>query len=293
MTTLVIGGTGTVGRQVVRTLLSRGENVRVLTRSLVRAGELPDGAQATIGDLRDRASLTGVFNGVDGAFMATPVSEDESLLGRTAVEAASAARLKRFVYMSVHRSREAGQIPHFRSKWPIEDALRDSGMPYVILQPNHFFQNDYWHQHPILGQGVYPEPLGQIGLSRVDVRDIADAVANALTRLGLEGAAYPLVGPNVLTGPETAEIYSRHLGRPVRYGGDDMDAWEAVARKNIPGWMVCDLRIMYEYFHQHGLKATDAEIALQDRVLAHPPRTFEAFAAETAAAWKSRAASHY
>jgi uncharacterized protein YbjT (DUF2867 family) len=293
MTTLVIGGTGTVGRQVVRTLLSRGENVRVLTRSLVRAGELPDGAQAAAGDLRDRASLAGVFNGVDGAFMATPVSEDESTLGRTAVEAAGAARLKRFVHMSVFRSREAGEIPHFRSKWPIEDALRGAGMPYAILQPNHFFQNDYWHQDPILGHGIYPEPLGTLGLSRVDVRDIADAAANALMRPGLEGTAYPLVGPDVLTGPGTAEIYSRLLGRPVRYGGDDLNAWEAEARKNMPGWMVRDLRIMYEYFRRHGLQATDADLALQDRVLGHPPRAFEAFAAETAAAWKSRAASHY
>ncbi len=63
-----------------------------------------------------------------------------------------------------------------------------------------------------------------MGLSRVDVRDSADAVAIALEEEGHEGKSYALAGPDILTGEDCAEIWSRHMGREIRYGGDDLDA---------------------------------------------------------------------
>jgi uncharacterized protein YbjT (DUF2867 family) len=121
-----------------------------------------------------------------------------------------------------------------------------------------------------------------VGLSRVDVRDIADAAVDALTGPGHEGQTYPLVGPDVLTGEATAAVYSRHLGRAVRYGGDDLDAWEDQARQALPDWLVRDLRIMFKHFQRLGLVATDADLAAVRRALGREPRRFDAFAAELA-----------
>ena len=54
-----------------------------------------------------------------------------------------------------------------------------------------------------------------------------------------------------------------------------------------PAWMVFDLKVMYAFVQEHGLKKTPAEVETVTRLLGHPPRSFEDFAAETAASWKS------
>ncbi len=58
-------------------------------------------------------------------------------------------------------------------------AVREAGIPWVDLAPNSFFQNDLRYRAALLKHGVYPQPIGNQGASRVDVRDIAD-VAVAL-----------------------------------------------------------------------------------------------------------------
>jgi uncharacterized protein YbjT (DUF2867 family) len=279
---LVIGGTGTVGGEVVRGLLGRGDRVRVLTRSAAKARSLPEGAEGAVGDLADPPSLRRPLEGVDGVFLATPLDPEETKRGLAAVEAVRAVGVGRLVYMSVHRVDDGAHIPHFGSKLPIEAAVRGLGVPFTILRPNNFFQNDLLFREAIGAYGVYPQPIGSVGLSRVDVRDIAHAAVNALTGPGHEGQTYPLVGPDVLTGEATAAVYSRHLGREIRYGGDDLDAWAEQARAALPDWLVRDLRTMYEHFQHQGLVATDADLAAVRRALGREPRRFEDFAAELA-----------
>jgi uncharacterized protein YbjT (DUF2867 family) len=282
MELLVIGGTGTVGGEVVRGLLGRGDRVRVLTRSAAKARSLPEGAEGAIGDLADPPSLQRPLAGVDGVFLATALDPEETKHGVAAVEAVGAAGVGRLVYMSVHKLDEGAHIPHFGSKLPIEAAVRESGVPFTILRPNNFFQNDLQIRDAIAAFGVYPHPIGSVGLSRVDVRDIAQAAVNALTQPGHEGQTYALVGPDVLTGEATAAVYSRLLGREVRYGGDDLDAWAEQVRGALPDWLVRDLRTMFEHFQRHGLVATDADLASVRRALGREPRRFEDFAAELA-----------
>ena len=288
---LIIGGTGTVGSEVVRQLLRRGEKVRVLTSSPGKLANLQPGAEGAVGDLRKPSTLPAAFQGIDGVFMATALSQDETAQGLAAVDTAKAARVRCFVYMSAHRASDAPHIPHFGSKLPIERAIAESGMQYSILRPNSFFQTDCFFRDAIIQYGIYPQPLGSAGNNRVDVRDIAEAAANCLTQAGHNGRNYPLVGPDALTGVQIAEILSRHLGREVRYGGDDLDAWAAQASRVLPDWMVSQLRIMYEYVQQHGLAAAPGEVAQVRSLLGRAPRTYEAFVAELAPAWKAQAAA--
>ncbi len=274
---LVIGGTGTVGGQVVRELLARGEQVRVLTRSTARIAVLPSGADGVVGDLTEPESLDRAFDGIETLFLATPLSPTETDEGLTAVAAAQAAGVRRIVYMTVHRLLDGWHIPHFRSKFPVIEAIRRSGLEFTLLEPNNFYQNDLSMAEAIVKAGVYPQPLGSIGLHRVDVRDIAEAAVNALLQPGHAGEIYPLAGPDRLTGPGTAEIYGRLLGREVRYGGDDLDAWAAQVKALMPDWMVADLVEMYGHFQDSGLLASDREIERTAAILGHPPRSFESF----------------
>ena len=283
MEILTIGGTGTVGSQVARGLAEGGHVVRVMSRKPERV------AGGVAGDLRRPESLARAFEGVEGVFLATALAEDETAQGLAAVRAARDAGVRKMVYMSVHKVEAAPHIPHFATKLPIERAIRDAGIAYTFLRPNNFFQNDLWVRDAMALHGVYPQPIGGAGISRVDTRDIADAAVAALTRPGHDGAAYALVGPDALTGESVAEIWGRQLGRPVRYAGDDLDAWAAQARGMMPEWLVADLCIMYRHFQEHGLRATEEELAALAGVLGRPPRRFEDFAAETATGWRSQA----
>jgi uncharacterized protein YbjT (DUF2867 family) len=286
MNILVTGGTGTVGSQVVRELLSRGAQVQVLTRDAAKASKLPAGVKAVTGDLSRVETVTRVFKGVDGVFLINTVSPTEVYEGLLSVCALRNENVKRLVYVSVHHADGAPWLPHFGGKLGVEEAVRKSGVPSTILRPNNFYQNDYFFKDALLQYGVYAQPIGDVGLHRVDVRDIAEAAAIALTSSGHEGQTYDLVGPEAHTGQSTAEVWSRALGREIKYGGNDLEAWEKQSLQYMPDWLVYDFKHMYAYFQAKGLLASREAIDRQTKLLGHAPRSFGAFAMETAAAWK-------
>lgn len=284
---LVLGATGTVGSNVVRELLARRHQVRILTRNPDKASSLGANLEVVTGDLLDLATLSTIFRSMDGAFLLNAVGQTESHEGLMAVSAAMTAGLKRLVYMSVHHADAGAYLPHFGSKIGIEAAIQVSGISSTILRPNNFFQNDTWFRDPMIQYGVYPQPLGDMGVSRVDIRDIAEAAAIALTEAGHGGKTYNLVGPEPLTGAKTAAIWSDKLGRKVIYGGNDLDAWEKQALQMLPASIVYDLKLMYALFQKNGLIGSDQDIATMSRLLGHAPRNFDDFATEAAASWAS------
>ena len=286
MKILVTGGTGTVGSQVVRELLARDVEVEVLTRDLSKAIALPPGAVPVEGNLLEPATVRRVFDGVDGVFLLNPVSQTETSEALMAVSGMRLAGVKRVAYLSVQDAEKAAWLPHFGSKVGIEGALRVSGIPFTFLRANNFYQNDYWFKDALLQYGVYPQPLGDVGTSRVDVRDIAEAAALALTSGKHDGEVYDLAGPFAHTGESTARVWSGALGKTIRYAGNDLDAWETQSLAYLPAWMVFDFKLMYSHFQQAGLKATPTALERLDKLLGHAPRTFDAFAAETAEMWK-------
>ena len=283
MRVMVTGGTGTVGSQVAQRLIARGDEVAVLTRSAEKP--VPQGAQAVVGNLAEPATVRNVFKGYDAVFLINVVSPAETHEGLLGFNGARDCGVRRIVYLSVQNADEAPHLPHFGGKLPIEMALAKSGLEYTVLRPNNFYQNDYWYKDAMLQYGVYPQPLGEVGTSRVDVRDIADAAAVAFTTDGHDGQIYDIVGPEVVTGPGTAAVWSEVLNRPIAYGGDDMDAWEAQASSMLPDYMAYDFRHMYEHFQRHGLTASPEAVARLTTLLGRAPRSFRAFAEETAAGW--------
>ena len=286
MNILVIGGTGLVGSHVVQGLVAKGEQVHVLTRSAGKADAFPLGASGIIGDLHKPETLRWAMRGIDRVFLITPLSPTETEEGLAVVAAASRAGVRHLVYLSVYHVEQAPHIPHFKSKMEVQKALRDSGMAFTVIMANNFFQNDLVYRESILKEGIYPQPIGDIGLNRVDVRDIADAVVTTLTQTGHEFHCYPLIGVEVLTGKGLAEIYTRSLGREIRYGGNDLEFWGNKMRHMLPDWLVPDLKLMYEFFQHGGLRASELDLPLQAKVLGHLPRCFHTFVDETVAAWE-------
>jgi uncharacterized protein YbjT (DUF2867 family) len=284
MRVMVLGGTGTVGSNVTRELLARGVEVHVLTRG-TSGKHVPEGAFGVQGDLLDPRTVRTAFAGMDGLFLVNGWSMSECHEGLMAVCGARGSEVGRIVYLSVHRVDEAAYLPHFGAKLGIEAAVAGSGIPYTILRPSNFHQNDHWFKDAILQYGVYPQPLGDVGVSRVDVRDIAEAAALAFTEDGHDGETYNLVGPEPMTGESTARVWSETLGREIRYGGNEMDPWEEMNLRYMPAPQVYDFRLMYEFFQREGLLATGDDVDRQTELLGHAPRSFVDFARETAVAW--------
>lgn len=283
---VVVGGTGLVGSEVVRELLRRGVSPSVITRSEEKGRSLPEGTTPLVGDLLDPDFVRSAFVRADAVFLLNAVSATETHEALMAVNGIRAGGAGRVVYLSVQDPERAPHLPHYGSKLGVEAALQASGLPTTILRPNNFFQNDLWLREALVSYGVYSQPIGSVGISRVDVRDIAEAAAIALVESGREGT-YDLVGPDVLTGPDVADVWSGALGRPVRYGGDDVRAWEQENRAYMPPWMAYDFALMYRYFQDRGLTATTDALRRLTALLGRPPRTFAAFANEVAAEWAS------
>jgi uncharacterized protein YbjT (DUF2867 family) len=285
MNVLVLGGTGTVGSQVVRELLKRGADVSLLTRDAKKV--VPSGVKVVVGDLLDPSTIRTAFQGHDAVFLLNAVSATECHEGLMAVNGARMAAVRKVVYLSVQDADKAAHLPHFGAKVAVETALRSSALPFTILRPNNFFQNDVWYKDAMLGYDVYPQPFGDVGLSRVDVRDIAEAAAVALTTDAAAGETINVAGPDVLTAAGTAATWGGVLGRKIAYAGNDLDAWEKQSLAFMPAWMALDFRLMYAHFQEKGLEASPGDVARLTALLGHPPRRFDEFAAETARSWSA------
>ncbi|WHZ23794.1 MAG: Oxidoreductase [Nitrospira sp.] len=287
MKILVTGSTGTVGSEVVKELRKRRAAVRALVRSESKGGNLPADVEVVVGDLLDPVTVQKALDGVDKLYLLNAVVADELTQGLIAYGLAKKLKLRQVVYHSVFDVDRFKDVPHFASKLAVENALKEFDVPFTIIRPSYFFQNDRGLKESLLGAGIYPIPLGRRGISAVDVRDIAEATAIALTTDGHQGKTYNLVGPKDLSGPDAASIWSGLLQKKITYGGEDFDSWEGYMRKIIPAWMAFDLRMMFQGYLERGFVAGDEDIKAVTELLGHPPRGYEDFARETTLAWQT------
>jgi uncharacterized protein YbjT (DUF2867 family) len=282
MTILVIGATGNVGRPTIAGLLAKGESVRALSRSEENLRKLPDGVEGVIGDLETGDGLEAACASVDKVFLITSNGETETARGLNAVKAAVAAGVRHIVFLSVANPNKEPGVPHYLAKLPIEEAIRNSGVDYTFLRPNFFMQTDLSIVPVIKEHGVYSMPIGSIGNNRIDTRDIADCAVRVLTEGGHAGADYHLHGPDTISGPGAAEVYAKHFGRKVVYGGDDVDAWGKPVEAFLPPWLLDSLKKMFIAQQQEGGTADADAVAASEAAVGHPLRTFDAFVAELA-----------
>ena len=285
MKILVVGGTGNVGAEVVKELQKRTADIRLLVRK--EGTPTPKGVEVAIGDLLDPVSVQKALDGVDKLYLLNAVTPDELTQGLIAYDLAKRLKLKHIVYHSVFRVDHFKDVPHFASKLAVESAMREFDVPFTIIRPNYFNQNDATLKDALTKVGIYPMPLGQVGISAVDIRDIAEATAIALTSGGHLGKTYNLNGPEVLSGPKVASIWSGLLGKDIRYSGDDMDVFEEQMRKRAPSWSAFDIRMMFQGYLERGFAAEAGDVETLTEILGHTPRRYEDSAMQTASRWKA------
>jgi len=290
MTILVTGATGRVGRHVVEQLVKRGAKVRVLTRDPAKA-KFPSGVEVAKGDLLDIEALRAAFDGVTTLFLLNAVTGDEFTQAIITLNIAREAGVERVVYQSVFDADGAVNVPHFAVKSGAERMLARMGFSATILRPSYFIDNELMIKDVILNHGVYPMPIGSKGVAMVDARDIAEVATIELIRRNLASEKLPvetinLVGPDTLTGPEVAKIWSELLGRPVVYGGDDPSAFEQNMASFLPKWTAYEMRLMAERYVTDGMIPEAGDVERLTRILGRPLHSYRDFAAQIAATAK-------
>lgn len=292
MSILVTGSTGTIGSQVLNRLSGSGAEVRGLTRSPNKA-QFPAGVTAVPGDLADVDSFRAALEGVSTLFLLVPNVADELTQAMLALTAAREAGVKGIVYLSVFKGDTYTDVPHFASKYTVERMIEALDLPATVLRPAYFIQNDLRQKDPLLNAGIYGMPVGDKGISMVDIRDIAEAAALELLRREraakpLSRETYALVGPDVLSGADVAHIWSEALGRQIRYAGNDSSALEKRMKTMIPAWHALDLRLMLDRYQADGAAATTDDVARLTHLLGHAPRSYRNFANDAAVQWINR-----
>ncbi len=160
--------------------------------------------------------------------------------------------------------------------------LNEMDFSATILRPTYFIDNEVMIKDVVINHGIYPMPIGGIGLAMVDTRDIAEVAAMELMRRESASGKLPvetinLVGPDTLTGNDAAAHWSEVLGREIRYGGDNPAAFEASMGEFMPKWMAYEMRLMAERYVSHGMLPQEGDRERLVTLLGRPLHTYRDF----------------
>lgn len=207
MTTLVTGGTGVLGRPTVALLDAEGHGVRVLSRS--------HGPYR--GDLTAGTGLAEAFAGVDTVLhLATSAGAKDTRQTQNAVDAARAAGVSHFIYISIVGV-DVVPYPYYRSKFASEKIIESSGIPFTILRATQF--------HSFIARFILLQRRLPVVLCLdAPVQPIAvEEVAERLVELVAAGPAGHVAD---IGGPEHLRL------REI------IDIWLAAAGSHKPVWML-------------------------------------------------------
>jgi uncharacterized protein YbjT (DUF2867 family) len=219
MSILVVGATGTLGRQVTRRALDEGHEVRCLVRNYKRAAFLKEwGAELVYGNLMEPDSLTAALEGVTAVIDAATSRASDALTIRQVdwqgkvnlIQAVQASGCDRYVFFSILDCEKYDSVPLMQIKSCTEKFIKESGLNYTILRPCGFMQG-------LIGQYAIPilesQSVWVIGktapMAFMDTIDIAKFAVQALKVPETENQSFPVVGSRAWDGYEIIKLCER------------------------------------------------------------------------------------
>ncbi|MBD2020444.1 SDR family oxidoreductase [Leptolyngbya sp. FACHB-36] len=240
MNILVVGATGTLGRQITRRALDEGHTVRCLVRSFKKAAFLKEwGAELVPGDLCKPETLAPALEGVTGVINAATTRATDSLSIQQVdwqgnvnlIQAAKLANVDRFIFFSILDAEKYPDVPLMEIKHCVEQFLAESGLNYTILRSCGFLQG-------LIGQYAIPilenQSVWVMGdtspTAYMDTQDIAKFAVRALTVPETERRSFPVVGSRAWGAYEIIRLCERLSGRTARVSRMPIGLLRAVRR---------------------------------------------------------------
>lgn len=281
---LVTGATGNNGLEVLKRLASQNVQARAMVRDRNRAKAIADlGIEIIEADFDRPETLLAALAGVDRAFLVTNSTERAEAQQLGFVEAAGQSGVRHIVKLSQFAADAQSPVRFLRYHAVVEAAIQASGMVYTFLRPNLFMQGLLGFRSTIAEQNAFYAAAADAKVSVVDVRDIADVAAAALTEAGHEGKTYTLTGPQALTHTEMAASLSTVLGRQITFVDVLPEAMrDSLLGFGVPVWQADGL--LEDYAHYRRNEAAAIASGVQDAT-GKAPRWFEDFAHDYATAF--------
>ena len=214
---LVTGGTGFVGRNIVRLLVVKGQKVRCLVRESSPRNVLdgldvefctgdilvPGTLKEALQDIDTVIHLVGIIKEIKGSTFERVHSEGT----KNILEAARNAEVKKYIHMSALGTRPGGISRYHKTKWQAEEAVRNSGLKYIILRPpiicgaddefvNMFAkmirQTFITHIIPVIGKG-------ESRMQPIYVGDVAHCFVEAAINDNILNKTYEIGGPDAIS----------------------------------------------------------------------------------------------
>ncbi|WP_224248217.1 NmrA family NAD(P)-binding protein [Hyalangium gracile] len=225
METLVFGATGNIGSEVVRALAGRPEvHIRAATREVSQTRKLFEGlsnVEPVRVDWQQPGTLDAALAGVSHLVIINALSPEMAAQTAALIAAARRAQVSRVLRFSLMGAGEPEPILEARWHDAADEQVRRSGLEWVILKPNQYFQNfvGFGTDATVRTQGAIYLPYADARVSNIDTRDLGEIAARVLLAPpgAHAGKEYVLTGGVAQTMEEIAGSIGEVLGKPVRY----------------------------------------------------------------------------
>jgi uncharacterized protein YbjT (DUF2867 family) len=226
MNLLVVGGTGTLGRQVVRHALDQGHQVRCLVRNLRKAAFLKEwGAELIKGDICDKDTLPPTLEGIDAVIDAATARATDSLSIKEVdwqgkvnlIQAVKAAGIKRYIFFSILNAEQYLNVPLMEIKHCTELFLAEADLDYTILRLSGFMQGLIaQYAIPILDNQVVWITGESTPVAYMNTQDIAKFAIRALEVPATKKQTYAIVGSRAWEAYEIINLCEQLSGQEAR-----------------------------------------------------------------------------
>lgn len=282
---LVTGAASIVGRHVVHALAESGTPLRavVRTRSAVTADEF-DATELVVGDLTDGRTLDAALTGVETLLLISRPHPELVHHDRSVLAAAQQHGVPRVVKLSIAGASAVSPLAVSRWHAESEALLAAARFDYLVVRAHRPRQHLYAQVDSLCSQRAFYGCQGDGIAVDVDVRDVADVMAQVARRAELGRTVLEVSGAEPRRAVDVAQALSEQIGQPIRYvdcaPGDYVRALLAggVSQQQ------AEDRAAWQLLLRDGLFATPTDTV--HRVTGHAPRTLRAFASEFAEAMR-------
>jgi uncharacterized protein YbjT (DUF2867 family) len=281
---LITGATGNAGAHVVRALLEQRQAVRVLVRDAERCRCLfGDAVEVVVGDFADARSVRAALAGADMVFLSG--ADDPRRVGwETAlIDAAAAGTVRRIVKLSSLVAEPGAPVAFWDWHGRVEDVLRKSGVPAVVLRSSFFMSNLLAAAGQVAAEGRLYAPAGEAKIAMIDGRDLGAAAAAVLTTPGHDAQTYVLTGPEAITYAQVAAELAAATGQEVEFVDvPDANAQDGMVQAGLPEFVAQQVVGIFALARQGVLEQVTTTV---EALTGRPPRAFASFARDHARAF--------